>query len=138
MSEARNEDRDPAIRVATMPHDTNVHGTVFGGVILSHIDQAGAIAARPWANDRVVTVAMKEVVFREPVFVGDIVSYYAHVTRLGTTSITVDVCVEAERFSAHGQKVHVTDATVTYVSVNKHGEKTALRRTNGDTPPSVS
>ena len=77
------------IRMAMMPRDTNVHGTIFGGVILSQIDQAGAIACRACGVVRVVTVSMKEVVFREPVFVGDVVSFYADVVRVGTTSITV-------------------------------------------------
>lgn len=118
----------PAIRIAMMPADTNGHGTIFGGVILSHIDLAGAIAARPFADDRVVTVAMKEVVFHEPVYVSDIVSYYAEVTRLGSSSITVDINVVAERHQPCGQFVQVTEATVTYVSVNEHGEKTQVRK----------
>jgi acyl-CoA thioesterase YciA len=120
---------EPAIKVTMMPRDTNLHGTIFGGVILSHIDQAGAIAARPYARDRVVTVAMKEVEFHAPVYVGDIVSYHARVTRLGTTSISVHVDVEAERFRPYGVKVRVTEADVVYVSVDEQGTKTKVLST---------
>ena len=123
--------RDPAIRVTMMPRETNVNGTIFGGVILSHIDQAGAIAARPYAYRRVVTVAMKEVEFHAPVFVGDIVSFYAAVTRVGTTSITVHVDVVAERFDPPGQMVDVTEADVIYVAVDDRGQKMSVRRPDG-------
>lgn len=119
---------EPAIRVAMMPNDTNVHGTIFGGVILSHIDQAGAIAARAYAPERVVTVCMKEVEFHKPVWVGDIVSYYAWVTRTGKTSITVKLEVIAERFRPSGKRVKVTEAEVVYVSVDDHFEKVPVRQ----------
>jgi acyl-CoA thioesterase YciA len=120
--------RDPAIRVAMMPRDTNVHGTIFGGVILSHIDQAGAIAARPYGAPRVVTVSMKEVVFKRPVYVGDVVSFYTTVTNVGKTSITVRVHVEAERLAPIGEVVEVTEAEVVYVGVDEYGNKVAIRR----------
>ena len=120
------EHREPAIKVTMMPRDTNVHGTIFGGVILSHIDQAGAIAARPYAPLRVVTVAMKEVEFHQPVYVGDIVSYYAEVTRVGKTSVSVHVVVEAERFRPYGTRVRVTEAEVIYVSVDEEGQKVPI------------
>jgi acyl-CoA thioesterase YciA len=116
------------IRMAMMPRDTNVHGTIFGGVILSQIDQAGAIACRPCGVSRVVTVSMKEVVFREPVFVGDVVSFYADVVRVGTTSITVRVRVEAERMRMGGHRITVTDAEVVYVSVDERGNKIPVPR----------
>jgi acyl-CoA thioesterase YciA len=87
-----------------MPRDTNAHGTVFGGIILSYIDVAGGVeAVRHTGHDRFVTVAMKEVIFLEPVFIGDLVSFYAETVRVGKTSITVKVIVEAERFGSHGQ-----------------------------------
>ncbi len=117
----------PAIRMAMMPSDTNVHGTIFGGVLLSHIDQAGAISARAHAPERVVTVCMKEVEFHKPVYVGDIVSYYAWVTRVGNTSITTRVEVVAERFRPAGNQVTVTEAEVVYVSVDDHWEKVKTR-----------
>ena len=114
------ERRDPAIRVLMMPRDTNVHSTIFGGVILSHIDQAGAVGARRHGCRRVVTVAMDKVEFHEPVRVGDAVSYYTECVRQGRTSITMQVCVEAERLDS-GERVTVTRATVTYVNVDGEG-----------------
>src|SRR5258708_24161412 len=89
---------DPAIRITLLPRDTNSQGNVFGGIILSYIDMAAAIEAhRRTGMPRFVTVAMREVIFHKPVFVGDLVSFYAETVRIGTTSITVHVIVEAER-----------------------------------------
>jgi acyl-CoA thioesterase YciA len=119
--------RNAAIRLTMMPRDTNAHGTIFGGVILSYIDVAGGVeAVRHTAHDRFVTVAMKEVIFHEPVFVGDLVSFYATTTRLGNTSITVKVIVESERFGSRGQSVRVTEAEVVYVAVNQNREKVKI------------
>lgn len=119
--------RDAAIRLTMMPRDTNSHGTVFGGVILSYIDVAGAVeAVRHTKHDRFVTVAMKEVIFHEPVFMGDLVSFYAEVTKVGRTSITVHVLVEAERFGNQMQKVTVTEAEVIYVAINQFREKVVI------------
>jgi acyl-CoA thioesterase YciA len=119
--------RNAAIRITMMPRDTNAHGTIFGGVILSYIDIAGGIeAVRHTAHDRFVTVAMKEVIFHQPVFVGDLVSFYASTTRLGSTSITVKIIVEAERFGSHGQNVRVTEAEVVYVAINQFREKVQI------------
>ena len=119
--------RNAAIRITMMPRDTNAHGTIFGGVILSYIDIAGGIeAVRHTAHDRFVTVAMKEVIFHQPVFVGDLVSFYAVTTQLGNTSITIKVIVEAERFGSHGQSVRVTEAEVVYVAVNQNREKVKI------------
>ena len=92
--------RDPAIRVLLLPKDTNAYGTIFGGVILSHIDLASAVEARKSAPHRYVTKAMRAVEFHEPVFVGDIVSFYTETVRVGRTSVTVRVSVEAERWGA--------------------------------------
>lgn len=113
--------RDAAIRVLMMPRDTNHHGTIFGGVILSYIDQAGAVAAIRRGCRQVVTVAMDEVVFHEPVQVGDLVSFYAEVVRTGRTSLRVRVKVEADR-RASGEKVAVTSAEVTYVHLGPDGK----------------
>jgi len=107
----------PAIRVTLMPKDTNAHGTIFGGVLLSYLDLAGAIATRPYC-DRVVTVKVTEVVFHQPVFVGDIVSFYPEVTRIGKTSITVKVLVEAERWRGDRELAKVTEAEIVYVNVD--------------------
>ncbi|MHB8253250.1 MAG: acyl-CoA thioesterase [Acidiferrobacter sp.] len=109
----------PTIRVVPMPADTNVAGDIFGGWILSQIDIAGSVAAHRRAQGRVITVAVNAVQFHQPVFVGDLVSFYAQVTRVGTTSLTVDVAVYAERFRDHCQPecVRVTQATLTYVAM---------------------
>lgn len=116
--------RDPAIRVLMMPMHTNTSGTIFGGVILSYIDQAGGMEACRRTDHRIVTVAMKEVVFHQPVRVGDLVSFYATTTRLGRTSITVRVEVEATRRGL--PPVPVTEAEVTYVAVDAEGRPTPL------------
>ena len=119
--------RDAAIRLTMMPRDTNAHGTVFGGVILSYIDVAGGVeAVRHTKHERFVTVAMNEVIFHEPVFIGDLVSFYAATTRVGNTSITVHVDVEAERFGNKGQKVLVTSADLTFVAINEKREKVKI------------
>jgi acyl-CoA thioesterase YciA len=119
--------RNAAIRLTMMPRDTNAHGTIFGGIILSYIDVAGGVeAVRHTGHDRFVTVAMKEVIFHQPVFVGDLVSFYATTTKLGNTSITIKVIVEAERFGSRGQSVRVTEAEVVYVAVNQNREKVKI------------
>jgi acyl-CoA thioesterase YciA len=126
-NEQKEPVRDAAIRLTMMPRDTNAHGTVFGGVILSYIDVAGGVeAVRHTKHDRFVTVAMKEVIFHEPVFIGDLVSFYAKTLHVGKTSITIHVDVEAERFGNHGQKVKVTEAEVTFVAINKDREKVKI------------
>jgi acyl-CoA thioesterase YciA len=118
---------DPAIRITMLPRDTNSQGTIFGGVILSYIDMAGAIEAhRRTGMDRFVTVAMREVIFHQPVFVGDLVSFYSETVKVGTTSITTRVIVEAERYGEPGQKARVTEAEVIYVAVGKDGKKTRI------------
>ena len=118
-----HEYNDPAIRITLLPRDTNSQGTIFGGVILSYIDTAGAIQAhRATHMERFVTVAMKEVIFHKPVFVGDLVSFYVEVVRVGTTSITVRVVVEVERLG-RSERVRVTEAEVTYVAVDEKGDK---------------
>jgi acyl-CoA thioesterase YciA len=127
MTEQDNKINEPAIRLTMMPRDTNAHGTVFGGIILSYIDVAGGVeAVRHTKHDRYVTVAMKEVIFHEPVFIGDLVSFYAETLRVGRTSITIHVVVEAERFGSRGQQVKVTEAEVTYVAINEHREKVVI------------
>jgi acyl-CoA thioesterase YciA len=115
---------DPAIRITMLPRDTNSQGTIFGGVILSYIDMAGAIEAhRKTGMERFVTVAMREVIFHQPVFVGDLVSFYSETVKVGTTSITTRVVVEAERYGSPGVKARVTEAEVIYVAVDREGKK---------------
>jgi acyl-CoA thioesterase YciA len=122
-----NTHSDPAIRITLLPRDTNSQGTIFGGVILSYIDMAGAIEAhRHTKMERFVTVAMREVIFHKPVFVGDLVSFYTETLRVGTTSITVRVIVEAERVVASSEPVRVTQAEVIYVAVDEKRQKIAI------------
>ena len=127
-------ERIPAIKLLLLPKDTNAYGTIFGGVILSHIDLASAVEARKAAPHRYVTKAMREVEFHEPVYLGDIVSFYTETVRVGRTSITVRVLVEAERWGAtppsgtgHGERVKVTEAEVILVAVDDHGRPIPIR-----------
>jgi acyl-CoA thioesterase YciA len=129
-------ERLPAIKLVLLPKDTNAYGTIFGGVILSHIDLASAVQARKTAPHRYLTRAMHEVEFHEPVYVGDVVSFYADTIRVGRTSITVRVLVEAERWSmgpatprgtGHGEVVKVTEAEVVLVAVNDQGRPVPIR-----------
>jgi acyl-CoA thioesterase YciA len=120
--------RIPAIKVILLPKDTNALGTIFGGVILSHIDLASAVEARKVARHRYVTKAMREVEFHEPVFLGDIVSFFTETVRVGRTSITVKVTVEAERWGGgEGERVMVTQAEVVLVAVDELGRPTPVR-----------
>jgi len=127
-----NSYTDPAIRIVLLPRDTNSQGTVFGGIILSYIDMAGAIEAhRRTGMERFVTVAMREVIFHKPVFVGDLVSFYAETIRIGNTSITTRVRVEAERLGKASERILVTDAEVVYVAVDEKREKMKIRAVDG-------
>jgi acyl-CoA thioesterase YciA len=110
-----------------LPRDTNARGTIFGGIILSHIDLAGGIAASRQAPRNFVTRAMREVEFIAPVYVGDVVSFYTAVLRQGTTSVTVKVSVEAERGREPRHRVKVTEAEVVYVAVDEAGKALPLK-----------
>ena len=129
--------RDPAIRLTLLPRDTNPQGTIFGGIILSYIDMAGAVEAhRRTGIERFVTVAMREVVFHQPVFVGDLVSFYAETTKIGNTSITVRVIVEAQRYGGTGgERIKVTQAEVIYVAVDANRRKTKIPDNVRNDPP---
>jgi acyl-CoA thioesterase YciA len=116
----------PAIRVMMMPRDTNAHGTIFGGVLLSFIDQAGAVEARKHTPHKFVTVAMDKVEFKKPVFVGDVLSFNTRLVKVGRTSMTIKVEVEAERFEDPSSVVPVTEALLVYVAVNDHGTPVPL------------
>jgi len=121
---------EPAIRVLMMPRDTNAHGTIFGGVILSYIDQAGAIEARRQGCHLMVTVSMDKVVFHEPVFVGDLVSFWTETLRIGNTSITTKVVCEVIREG--GKRLVVTEASVVYVNVGEDRKPKPIRSEQGD------
>jgi acyl-CoA thioesterase YciA len=117
-------ERHLALKALMMPRDTNQHGTIFGGVLLSCIDQAGAIGAQAhatrsgWSSHPLVTVAMNSVEFREPVYVGDVLSFWTQFVRVGRTSITMRVLVETDR--GHGPQM-LTQAEVTYVAISSDG-----------------
>lgn len=120
-------ERVPAIKVLLLPKDTNALGTIFGGVILSHVDLASAVEARKTAARRWVTKAMREVEFHEPVFLGDVVNFFTETLRVGRTSLTVRVSVEAERWGGgRGERVKVTEAEVVLVSVDEVGRPTPI------------
>ena len=119
--------REPTLRVTMLPRDTNAHGTIFGGVILSHIDLAGGVAASRQARRNFVTRAMREVEFIAPVYVGDVVSFYTSVQRQGTTSLTIRVEVEADRFDNPQDRVRVTAAEVVYVAIDQAGKPSSIK-----------
>jgi acyl-CoA thioesterase YciA len=110
--------KEPTIRVIPMPADANHTGDIFGGWIMAQVDLAGAVPAMRVAKGRVATIAVNSFVFRQPVFVGDIVSFYAEVVRVGRTSITVSVEVYAQHRSSSEGGVKVTEAVLTYVAVD--------------------
>ncbi len=113
-------DKQPTIRVVAMPSDTNSSGDIFGGWIMSQVDIAGSISAIRRAKGRVATVAVKEFSFKKPVFVGDLISCYASVTKVGNTSVTIAVEVFAERGRVKEECVKVTEAVLTYVAVDSN------------------
>ncbi len=127
MEGSRVQDRtDPALRITLLPKDTNRHGTIFGGIILSHIDLAAAIEARRTCGPlNFVTVAMDKVVFHKPVFVGDLVSFYTETVRVGKTSVTTKCVVEATRFDSQ-ETVPVTEAEVVFVAVDENRKPTPI------------
>ncbi len=130
-----------SIRTSLLPKDTNHHGTIFGGVILSYIDMAGAIETKRLCAQEVVTVAMKEVVFKEPVFLGDLVSFYTRIIATGRTSVTSEVSVIAFRESRNQNcEIVVTNAQVTYVAVDRESRRaTPLQiRASKIDPPAFS
>jgi acyl-CoA thioesterase YciA len=112
------KDRVPVLRVIPMPADTNAHGTIFGGWVMAQVDLAGSVAATERAMGKVVTVSVNSFQFKEPVFVGDLVSFYAKVCKVGRTSITVDVEVFAQRHRFGSEVVKVTEAQLTFVAID--------------------
>ena len=118
----------PAIRIVMMPRDVNPLGTIFGGLILSSIDLAGVVEAHRHSRKMLVTAAMREVKFIAPVFVGDVVSFYTETLKIGHTSITIRVTVEATRATAPNEIVRVTQAEVVYVAIDEAGKPVPVRR----------
>ena len=120
------EGRELVLKVIPMPADTNGNGDIFGGWVMAQVDLAGAVLPARYVRGRMATVAVNQFVFKQPVRVGDILSFYSHVTRIGNTSITVQVEVFAERFKAQGQYVKVTEASLTYVAIDDEGRPTPI------------
>ena len=116
-------ERIPELRVMTMPADLNGNGDIFGGWVMAQVDIAGAIPAMRRSRGRVATVSVNEFLFKQPISVGDVVSFYADIVKVGRTSITVNVQVYAERHPANPVVVKVTEATLTYVAIDGQGNK---------------
>lgn len=123
-TEFPKDTRQPAIRVMLLPRDTNAAGTIFGGIIMSYIDLAGAVEAGKHTLNRIVTVAMDGVVFKHPVRVGELVSFYSSTVKVGKTSVRVHIDVEVDR---KGEIIHVTKADLTFVSVDSQGNPVPLK-----------
>ncbi len=119
-------DKELVLKVIPMPADCNANGDIFGGWVMAQVDLAGSVLPARYTDGRMATVAVNEFIFKQPVRVGDILSFYAEVTRFGRTSITVTVEVYAERFRSQGQYVKVTQASVTYVAIDDAGQPRAL------------
>ena len=119
-------DKDLVLKVIPMPADCNANGDIFGGWVMAQVDLAGSVLPARHVRGRMATVAVNEFIFKQPVRVGDILSFFSHVTRIGNTSITVQVEVYAERFRSQGQYVKVTEASLTYVAIDDQGKPTAI------------
>jgi len=119
-------DEELVLKVIPMPGDSNANGDIFGGWVMAQVDLAGSVIPARYAGGRIATVAVNEFIFKQPVRVGDILSFYSKLTRIGKTSITVKVEVYAERFQAQGQFVKVTEANLTYVAIDEQGKPRAV------------
>ncbi len=125
---AAPSDKELVLKVIPMPADVNNNGDIFGGWVMAQCDLAGSVLPARVIRGRMATVAVNEFIFKQPVRVGDILSFYSHVTRIGRTSITVDVEVFAERFRSQGEYVKVTEALVTYVAIDDEGKPREIPR----------
>jgi len=121
-------DKTLVLKVIPMPADCNANGDIFGGWVMAQVDLAGAVLPARYVRGRMATVAVNQFVFKQPVKVGDILSLFAAVTRIGNTSITVQVEVYAERFQAQGEYVKVTEASLTYVAIDDNGRPTPIHK----------
>jgi acyl-CoA thioesterase YciA len=122
------QDAELVLKVIPMPADCNQSGDIFGGWVMAQVDLAGAVLPARYVNGRIATVAVNEFIFKQPVKVGDILSFFSSVHRIGNTSITVKVEVFAERFSLQGVYLKVTEALVTYVAIDAHGKPRTIER----------
>ena len=121
-------DKELVLKVIPMPADTNGNGDIFGGWVMAQVDLAGSVLPARYVQGRMATVAVNEFIFKQPVRVGDILSFFSSVTRVGRTSITVQVEVCAERFRSQGQYVKVTEASLTYVAIDDEGRPRPIPR----------
>ena len=122
-------DKELVLKVIPMPGDTNGNGDIFGGWVMDQVDLAGSVLPARYTQGRMATVAVNEFVFKQPVRVGDILSFFSSVTRIGRTSVTVQVEVYAENFERQGQYMKVTQALLTYVAIDDHGRPREIPRT---------
>jgi acyl-CoA thioesterase YciA len=121
-------EKDLVLKVIPMPGDCNANGDIFGGWVMAQVDLAGSVLPARYVKGRMATVAVNQFIFKQPVRVGDILSFFSAVTRIGNTSITVQVEVFAERFMAQGQYIKVTEASLTYVAIDDLGKPRAIVR----------
>lgn len=121
-------DEKLVLKVIPMPRDVNANGDIFGGWVMAQVDLAGAVIASPYANGRMATVAVNEFIFKQPVRVGDILSFFGKLVRIGRTSITIKIEVYAEHFLAQGKFTKVTEASLTYVAIDDHGKPREVPR----------
>lgn len=119
-------DEELVLKVIPMPADCNANGDIFGGWVMAQVDLAGSVIPARYADGRMATIAVKEFIFKQPVRVGDILSFFSKVSHIGRTSITVKVEVYAERFRAQGKYIKVTEASLTYVAIDDQGRPRAL------------
>ena len=124
-------DEELVLKVIPMPADCNANGDIFGGWVMAQVDLAGSVIPARYAKGRMATVAVNEFIFKQPVRVGDILSFFSKLTRIGRTSITVKVEVYAERFSDQGQYIKVTEASVTYVAIDENGQPREVPKSRG-------
>lgn len=125
-------DKELVLKVIPMPADCNANGDIFGGWVMAQVDLAGSVLPARHVQGRMATVAVNEFVFKQPVRVGDILSFFSSITRIGRTSVTVEVEVYAERFAAQGRYVKVTEARLTYVAIDASGKPRPVPRPAGE------
>lgn len=121
-------DKELVLKVIPMPADCNINGDIFGGWVMAHVDVAGAVLPARYVKGRMATVAVNQFVFKQPVHVGDILSFFAVVTRIGNTSVTVQVEVYAEHMRAQGSYIKVTEASLTYVAIDDKGRPRQIEK----------
>lgn len=121
-------DEKLVLKVIPMPGDLNANGDIFGGWVMAQVDLAGAVMAAPFANGRMATVAVNEFIFKQPVRLGDVLSFFGKLVRIGRSSITVKIEVYAEHISAQGNYTKVTEASLTYVAIDDHGKPREVPR----------